>query len=162
MKELLVKKRAERQGFVTILILIILSALTLSIILSFFELSYQSSRAGLEAELGTMARSYADSCAERGLYYFSQEGIEPESIPTLFGSYEFSEGNTCSIEDVESAVDDSDPDTIYYLLKSVGNVNDGEVLRRVEVYLVTTDAGESYQYKWSEVESFHELGDYSL
>ena len=149
----------KNKGFVTILVLIILSALTLTIILTFFELSYQASRAGLEAELGTKARAYADSCGERALYYFSQEVDIAEILQQ--GSYEFENpDNTCEVIEIE--YEDLDATTSQYLVKSVGYVNDGEVIRRVEIFLKTTDAGESYVYKWTEVDEFNTLSDYSI
>lgn len=149
----------KNKGFVTILVLIILSALTLTIILTFFELSYQASRAGLEAELGTKARAYADSCGERALYYFSQEVDIAEILQQ--GPYEFENpDNTCEVIEIE--YEDLDSTTSQYLVKSVGYVNDGEVIRRVEIFLKTTDAGESYVYKWTEVDEFNTLSDYSI
>lgn len=149
----------KNKGFATILVLIILSALTLTIILTFFELSYQASRAGLEAELGTKARAYADSCGERALYYFSQEVDIAEILQQ--GSYEFENpDNTCEVIEIE--YEDLDATTSQYLVKSVGYVNDGEVIRRVEIFLKTTDAGESYVYKWTEVDEFNTLSDYSI
>ncbi|MBP9758834.1 hypothetical protein KBD45_03995 [Candidatus Dojkabacteria bacterium] len=152
------KKNMEK-GFVTILVLIILSALTLTIILTFFEISFQASRAGLEAELGSKARAYADSCAERALYYFSQN-VDIAEILQL-GTYEFDgDSNSCVVENIE--FEEIDTTTSQYLIKSVGKINDEQVIRRVEIFLKTTDAGESYSYKWTEVDEFNTLSDYAI
>lgn len=154
-----INENKQKKGFVTILVLIILSALTITIILTFFEISFQASRAGLEAELGSKARAYADSCGERALYFFSQQA-EIEDILQL-GAYEFDgENNSCIIEDIES--EDLDVNTSQYLIKSVGKINNGQVIRRVEVFLKTTDAGETYIYKWTEVDQFNSLSDYAI
>lgn len=155
-----IKDNTKKQGFATILILIILSALTLSVVLAFFEIGYQASKSGLEAELGAKARAYANSCAERALYYFGQ-GLDPATIMANYGSYDFdSSGDSCEINEIED--NEVDVNTKYYLVKALGIVNNDEVVRRIEVYLKTTNGGETYQYKWTEVQEFNTLSDYSI
>jgi hypothetical protein len=153
-------KNKKNDGFATILILIILSALTLSIVLAFFEIGYQASKSGLEAELGAQARAYANSCAERALYYFSQ-GLDPAEILNSYDSYEFgSSQDRCEIVNIEDNI--IDVNNAYYLVQARGVVNDDEVIRRIEVFLKTTNGGLSYQYKWTEVQEFNTLSDYAL
>lgn len=149
----------QNNGFVTILILIILSALTLTMVMSFFEIGYQASRSGLEAEIGVKARAYADSCAEKALYYFSQS-VDIATIEDM-GRYEFPNSNSfCDIVGIEEEI--VNPTSTHFLLKVEGNVNNGQAIRRVEVYLKTNDSGASYQYKWSEVNNFNSLVKYSI
>lgn len=128
-----------KSGFVALVTVLVAGAVGLAVAVSLILSGLGSSRSSLVLSQSTVARMYADSCAEEALEKL-REGVYYTGGETLT----FSEGN-CQIQTVSGTGNSN------RTVQTTGTV--GTIIRKVEVVVSTVHPTISVT-SWQEVESF--------